>query len=109
MDLIKRIQQAESEAQRIIEQAKQEAASMAEKAIEQRQSAWQQAQIHRKKVIEAAVQQAHKDGHLQVEALKSQVQAQHQQTIAKAHQLIPGAVEKVVAYIIEGARAGATR
>ena len=57
MELIKKIKEAETQAQQIIEQAKAEAAKQAEQARQQRKEALEQAQHQRVKAIDEAVKQ----------------------------------------------------
>jgi len=58
MELIKKIKQAETEAQVLIEQARTEAAGQADQARQQRRQRQEEAQSRRKKAVEAAVAQA---------------------------------------------------
>jgi V/A-type H+-transporting ATPase subunit G/H len=99
MELIKKIKQAEAQAQKIIEQAKAEAAGKAEEKQENRRRLLAEAEQQRKKAIEAAVAAAQSQGLAEIEKLKTQAGKKQQQLRDKAAGKMPPAVTKVMDYL----------
>jgi len=99
MELIKKIKQAEAQAQEIIEQAKADAARQAEKGRESRLQALAEAEHERKKATEAAVAAAQSQGLAEIENLKAQAEKARKQLHDKVDAKMPGAVAKVMDYL----------
>ena len=99
MELIKKIKQAEKQAQEIIEQAKAGVASQIEKKRTQRLEALAQAEQDRKKAVGVAVSQAHEQGLTEAELLKKQGEKTCQQLHDKADSKMAGATAKVIDYL----------
>jgi len=99
MELIKKIQQAEVQAQQIIEQAKTAAAAQAEQGRKNQLQALEQAEQQRKKAIEAAVAAAHSDGLAEIENLKAQAEKDRHKLREKANDKMATAVAKVMDYL----------
>ncbi len=102
MELIKRIKQAEAEAQEIIEQAKAQIARRAEEGRQKRAESLEEAERERKKAIEAAVAVAQSEGLAEIENLKSQAERDRRELRDKVNSKMAGAVAKVMDYL-EGA------
>ena len=99
MELIKKIKQAESQAQEIIEQAKKQAAGQAEKGRDNRHQALTEAGQQRKKATEAAITAAQSQGRAEAEKLKAQAEKQHQELRDKAKSKMATAAAKVMDYL----------
>lgn len=99
MELIKKIKQAEAQAQQIIDQAKAQTAQQAELAQQKRQQAQAEAQQQRKKAIESAVAAAESRSVGEIESLKAQAETKRRQLRDKAGSKMPAAVAKVMEYI----------
>jgi V/A-type H+-transporting ATPase subunit G/H len=99
MELIKKIKQAEAQAQTIIEQAKTDAARQAEQARENCAKALAEAEQQRKKAIDAAVAAAGSQSAADVKDLRSEAEKQRRQLHDKANRRIPAAVAKVMDYV----------
>ena len=99
MELIKKIKQAETQAQQIIDQAKAETARQAELAQQKRLQAQTEAQQQRKQAIQSAVAAAESQSVGEVESLKAQAETRHRQLRDKAGSKMPAAVAKVMEYI----------
>jgi len=99
MELIKRIKQAEAQAQQTIEQARADAAGYAEEARQGRRQALIQAEQDRKKAIEAAVAQAEMQGLAEAEVIKSEAEKQRQQLREGTAGKMGSAVAKVMDYL----------
>jgi len=109
MELIKKIKQAEQQAQEIIEQAKAGAARLAEKGREERRAAVTEAEQQRKKATEAAVAEARSEGLAEVENLKMQAEKQRQELHDKAGGRLAAAVARVMDYLSSHHRSGLSR
>jgi V/A-type H+-transporting ATPase subunit G/H len=96
MELIKKVKEAEQQAQQIIEQAKTEIAKQAEESREHRRQVLEEAEQGRKKAITDAVAQAEAQAQQEVENLKVQAEKQRQELWNKAEGRKAGAVAKVV-------------
>jgi V/A-type H+-transporting ATPase subunit G/H len=105
MELVKKIRQAEAQAQEIIKQAKAGAAEEAEDGRENRRRLLAEAEQKRKKAIEAAVAAAQSQGIAEVEKLKTQAGEKQQHLRDKAAGKMSPAVAKVVDYL-SGLRQG---
>ena len=99
MELIKKIKQAEAEAQEIIEQAKADTAREAEKEQVGRVDALTGAERRRKKAIEAAVVAAESEGLAEVEKLKLQAEKACEQLREKTEAKMAGVIAKVMGYL----------
>ncbi len=99
MELIKKIKQAESEAQQIVEQAKKDAAESAHKAKQAEQEALEQAQRDRKKAIDSAVEEGQKQGQAEAAGLKVEGQNKREQLRDKATAQMNAAVASVMEYL----------
>ena len=99
MELIKKIKQAETKAQQIIEQARVAAAERTEKGRADRLEALAQDERERKKTIEAAVAAAHSQGLAEVDNLKAQAEKRRQQLHKNAESKMAPAAAKVVDYL----------
>lgn len=99
MELIKRIKQAEAQAQEIIEHAKAQAAKQAEQGRQNRLQALANAEHERKNAAEAAVADAQSKGLAEIENLKAQAEKTKQQLRDKANAKMPGAIAKVMDYL----------
>ena len=99
MELIKKIKQAEAQAQQIIEQARADAARYAEEARQGRRQALIQAEQERKKAIEAAVAKAETQGLAEVEVIKSEAEKQRQQLREGTAGKMDSAAAKVMNYL----------
>ena len=99
MELIKKIKQAETQAQEIIDQAKADAVNQAEENLQNRQEAIAAAEQERKKAVESAVNEAKSQGLKEVAALKTDAQEKRRQLKDQTKPKVAGAVEKVVAYL----------
>ena len=105
MELIKKIRQAEAQAQEIIEQAKAGAAGKTEDGRKNRRRLLAEAEQERKKVIEAAVAAAQSQGLAEIEKLKTQAGGKQQQLRDKAAGKMAPAATKVMDYL-SGLRQG---
>ena len=99
MELIKKIKQAETQAQEIIEQAKTQAAKQTEKSRDSRLKSLAQAELKRKKAIEAAAAKAEVEGLAEIEILKAQGKKNRQQLRSSVDGKMAGAVAKVTDYM----------
>ena len=99
MELIKKIKQAEAQAQKIIDQAKAETVRQAEQAQEKRRQALNEAKQQRKRAIEAAASDAQSQSVGEIEKLKAQAETQRRQLRDKAGGKMPAAVDRVIKYI----------
>jgi V/A-type H+-transporting ATPase subunit G/H len=99
MELIKKIKQAEAQAQEIIEQARIDATEQAEKGRENRRQVLADAEQHRKISIEAAIAKAQALGRAEVEKLKAQAERQRQELRDKTSSKMATATTKVMDYL----------
>ncbi|MHC4075717.1 MAG: hypothetical protein ACYSRZ_04805 [Planctomycetota bacterium] len=99
MELIKKIKQAETQAQEIIAQAGSDAASRAEQGRANRLEAKKNAQQERKTAIEAALGQAQTQGHAESETLKAQAEDRIRQLWEKSGSRKTAAIEKVMQHL----------
>jgi vacuolar-type H+-ATPase subunit H len=99
MDLIRKIKQAEVQAQQIIEQAKSEAAGKSEQFRQNRSKLLAEAEQQRKRAIEAAVSAAESDALSQVKELQSQAEKQRRKLREKAGGKTATATAKVIEYL----------
>lgn len=99
MELIKKIKQAETQAQEIIEQAKVQAARQAEQDRLSREQKQEDAEQERKKAIEASVSAAESDGLADVNELKAQAENTRQQMREKTSAKTTAAVAKVLDHL----------
>jgi vacuolar-type H+-ATPase subunit H len=99
MELIKKIKQAESQAQEIIEKAKAETAKRAEKDKENRQKVLAEAEQQRKKATEVSVAAAQSQGRAEVEKLKTQFENQRRELHDKVGDKKATAAAKIVDYL----------
>lgn len=99
MELIKKIKQAEAQAQEIIEQAKGESARGVEEGRANRRRLLAEAEQERKKAIETAVAAAQLQGHAEIEKLKTQAGEKQRHLRDKAAGKMAPAVAKVMDYL----------
>ena len=99
MELIKKIKQAEAEAQQIIEQAKSQAAEQAEASRQKRLKQTEQAEHERIKAIEAAVAEAGSQGKAEVVDLKVEAEQRRRELREKTQGKIPTAAARVMDYL----------
>jgi len=99
MELIKKIKEAESQAQQIVEQAGIEAAKRAEKNRLHRLEVLAQVEQERKKAIESAVSAAQAQGAVEVKALKSQAEKTRKQLRSKVAGKMAAASAKIIDYL----------
>ena len=99
MELIKKIKQAETQAQEIIENAKTQAAGQAEKDRENRQKALLEVEQQRNKATEAAIAAAQSQGRAEVENLKEQAENRRRQLHDKAGSRMATAAARVMDYL----------
>jgi vacuolar-type H+-ATPase subunit H len=99
MELIKKIKQAETQAQEIIAQAGADAASQAEQGRMNRLEAMKQAQQERKAAIEAALAEAQTQGHAESKKLKAQAEERIRQLWEKTESRKTAAIEKVMQHL----------
>jgi V/A-type H+-transporting ATPase subunit G/H len=99
MELIKKIKQAEDQAQQIIEQAKAQTARQAEESRQRRRQIEEAAQLQRKKATAEAVAQAEVQAKQEAENLKARAQGQRQELHNKADSKMAGAVAKVMNHL----------
>ena len=99
MELIKKIKEAETEAQEIIDHAKADAARAADEGRSKRLAALAEAEQQRKKTIESTVSAARSQGLAEAQKLKEQAAKQRQQLRQKTESKMSAAVTKVVSYL----------
>ncbi len=99
MELIKKIKQAETQAQQIVDKAKADAAELAEKQRQNHQQALEEIEHQRRKAIEAAVKKAQSEALAQVENLKAQAEKDHQKLHEKTDGKMASATAKVIDYL----------
>ncbi len=99
MELIKKIKQAEAEAQEIIDKAKADTINQAEQGRQKRREAMAAAEQERRKAVDSAVAKARSQGQAEVAKLKADSQGQKQQLQDQTKTKMAAAVEKVVAYL----------
>jgi V/A-type H+-transporting ATPase subunit G/H len=99
MELIKKIKQAENQAQEIIEKAKAEASQRSEKDRDDRRKAMEEAEQQRKKAIDVSITAARSQGSAEVERLKTQSENQRRELREEVSDKIAGAAAKVVDYL----------
>jgi len=99
MELIKKIKQAETEAQEMIDQARVRAGEEAEKGRKKRLQAQADAEQERKKAVEASVGAAEAQGRIEVEDLKAQAESARQQLREHVAGKTAEAAAKVVNYL----------
>lgn len=99
MELIKKIKEAEAEAQDVIDRAKSDAVRMAEEGRKGRLAALSEAEQQRKKAIASAVAAAKSEGLAESQKIKEQARKGHQQLRQKAEGKITAAVARVMDYL----------
>jgi len=99
MELIKKVKQAEQQAQQIIEDAKAESTKQAEQSQEHRCQLMEEAEQNRKKTISEAVNQAEVQAQQEAESLRAQAEKQRQELHNKVGSKIGGAAAKVMDYL----------
>lgn len=96
MELIKKIKEAETQGQEIIDRAKALAAETAEAGRKARLDARMQAEQQRKQATEASVADAESQGLAEVEALKTQAEDDRRQLRENVQGRIAAAATKIV-------------
>jgi len=99
MELIKKIKQAETQAQDIIDKARADVLKLADDGRRKRADATAAAETERKRALEAAVADAAAKGKTRVEQLKADSQDQRRALRDEVQPKMPAAVDKVVAYL----------
>ena len=99
MELIKKIKEAEANAQQIVEHAKSEAGGLHEEGRVKHREALEQAQQERQVAIEAAIAAAQSEGSEEIAHLKAQSEKNRLQLRHEAAGKIPAAMSKVTDYI----------
>ena len=97
MELIKKIKQAEKQAQEIVEQAKSQAARKIEENHTSQAQTHAKAEQERKKAVKAAVSTAQSQGLGEVDNLKSQAEKNRQQL----RDTVTGKMASAVARIVD--------
>ena len=99
MELIKRIKQAEAEAQEIIERAKAQIARQAEEGRQRRVETLAEAERETKQAIEAAGAAGESEGLAETDNFKAQAEKDRQELCDKASAKMAGAVAMVMDYL----------
>jgi len=99
MELIKKIKQAEAEAQEIIKDAKAETAKQAEEGLDSRKELLAEAERERVKAIEAAIAEAKSQGLKEADGLKAQAEKDREKLRGEAGNKMASAVTKVMDYL----------
>lgn len=99
MELIRKVKQAEEQAQQIIEQTKAEMARQAEESRQRHRQLLEEAEQERKKTTADAIAQAESQACQDVENLKARAQGQRQELHNKVDSKMAGAVARVTNYI----------
>ena len=99
MELIKKIKEAEANAQQIVEQAKSEAGGLHAQGRAKHLEALEQAQQERQVAIEAAIAAAQSEGNEEIAHLKAQAEKNRLQLHHEAAGKMPAAAGKVTDYI----------
>lgn len=99
MELIKRIKEAESEAQRIIEQAKADSAASAQQGKLAGQKMLAQAEHDRRKAIEFAVAAMRSQGQAEGGILRAEGHKQRQQMHTRTNSRTDAAVASIIEYL----------
>ncbi len=99
MELIKKIKQAEAEAQEIVRNAKAEAAKQAEEGQDSRSQLLAEAEQKRKKAVEAAIAEAKSQGLEEAEKLKAGAEKDRQKLRSEVSDKIASAATKVMDYL----------
>ncbi len=99
MELIKKIKEAEAQAQEIIDRAKADAVRMAEEGRKRRLAALGEAEQQRKKAIASVVAAAKSDGLAEAQKLKEQARKGRQRLRQKAEGKITAAAARVMGYL----------
>jgi V/A-type H+-transporting ATPase subunit G/H len=102
MELIKKIKQAETEAQEIVEQAKADAVVLADKGRQTRRQRLEESELQRKKTIDAAVEKARAQAQVEVKTLKTRAEQERRQLRDHVKGKVPAAVAKVADYLRKG-------
>ena len=99
MELIKKIKQAEAQARQIIDQSKADAAKKTDDAAKKHRDAVEQAEISRKKAIEAAIADAQSRACDNITKLQKQAEKDMQQTRDKTSGKMAAATTMVLDYL----------
>lgn len=99
MELIKKVREAETQSQQIIEQAKAETVNLAANGRDSRKKALAEAEQQRKKAIDTAVATARSQGLSEAEQLKAEAQKQRKQLREKTSGKITKASKRVMDYL----------
>lgn len=99
MELIKRIKEAETEAQEIIAQGRAAAAEQGEEGRRNRLEAQGDAEDERKKTIEASVSAAESEARVEVDDLKAQAEGHRRQLRDSVGNKMAASAAKVVDYL----------
>ena len=99
MELIKKIKQAEAQAQEIIKRAGGETANRAEEGRQNRLQAVEEAKRERKRAIEAAIAEAQSQGLAEIKQLKARAEKNRQKLRDKVDTKTAGAVAKLMEHI----------
>ena len=99
MELIKKIKQAEKQAQETVEQAKSQAVRKVEENHTSQTQTSANAEQERKKAVKAAVSAAQSQGLAEVDTLKSQAEKNRQQLRDKVTGKMASAVARIVDHL----------
>ena len=99
MELIKKIKEAEAQAQGIIDRAKADAVRASEEGRKKRLAALSEAEQQRKRAIASALATAKSDGLAEADKLKEQARKDRQELRRKAEAKIATAAARVMDYL----------
>jgi vacuolar-type H+-ATPase subunit H len=102
MELIAKIKQTEAEGHQIIEKAKADAVTGADKGRQDRRQRQEQADLNRRRAIDATVEKARAEAQSEVKTLKTQAEQQRKQLRDQVQRKVAAAVTKVVEYLKKG-------
>lgn len=99
MELIKKIKEAEAQAQQIIEHAKSQAAEQAESGRQAHLEQTEQAEHERRKAIDAAVAEANSQGRSEAENLKAEAENRQSELRNNTRDKVSTAAARVMDYL----------
>jgi len=102
MELITKIKEAEAEAHQIIEKAKADAVALADKGRQERRQRQEQADLNRRRTIDAAVEKARTEAQGEIKTLNAEATQQRKLLRDQVQRKVPAAVGKVVEYLRKG-------
>ena len=99
MELVKKIKEAEAQAEQIVAQANADAVKQAEGLKILQQQRLCEAEQQRKKITEEAISRAKSQGQKKAEELKAQADRQKNQLVKNSKDKLPQAIASVTDYI----------